>query len=473
MRLKPLIAAALASLCGAALIQPAAQADGPPSPAPGTHLMLDAASAPSLSTVQRWQQASPYSAIAVYLPVNLRVDNRHDKVQANLTADWVQAVRAGGWQVLPIYVGLQAPHKCDSGTFHYLSNDATKAAQQGRAAAVDAVGAAQSLGITAGAPIVYDMEAYASGCSKAMRAFYSAWTTKLHALGRQSGIYGSRNSTITDVAALPGHGQAAPDAVWVATASGQAQTASLPPLPDGTWPGKRLNQFNLGVTRSYGGASVNIDESAVDDAVWDTTAPTIGLPAQANATTRSSYLFDWTGSDTGGSGVARYEIRTKEAAFGRSLGHWSKPIKLGHSQRRVRLSSGEQWCAQVRATDHAGNRSHWSRRTCTARFADDRALHAAGHWRRAHNGSAYQHTTTVARHKGLTLSTGTARFRSIGVLLHGTGTVDVLIGHRKVGTLSGSGLLWLHLSSTHHGVLRLRTVSHAKVAVDGLALLGV
>lgn len=473
MRLKPSIAAALAALCGAALIQPAAQADGPPAPAPGTHLMLDTASAPPLPTVQRWQQASPYSAIAVYLPVNLRVDNRHDKVQANLTADWVQAVRAGGWQVLPIYLGLQAPQKCDSRPFHYLSNNATKAAQQGREAAVDAVGAAQSLGITAGAPIVYDMEAYASGCSKAMRAFYDGWTTKLHALGRQSGVYGSRNSTITDVAALPAHGQAVPDAVWVATASGQAQTASLPPLADGTWPGKRLNQFNLGVTRNYGGVSINVDESAVDDAVWDITAPTIGLPPAATATTRSSYLFDWTGSDIGGSGVARYEIRTRDGGFGRSLGRWSKPTKLGHNQRRVRLSTGEQWCAQVRATDRAGNRSRWSRPTCTARFADDRSLHAAGRWHRSRNGHAYQHTASVARHKGLTLSTGTARFRSVGVLLHGAGTVEVLIGHRKVGTLSGSGLLWLHLATTHHGTVRLRTVSHAKVAVDGLALLGV
>jgi hypothetical protein len=60
--------------------------------------------------------------------------------------------------------------------------------------------------------------------------------------------------------------------------------------------------------------------------------------------------------------------------------------------------------------------------------------------------------------------------RSIGVLLHGSGTVQVRIGHRKVGTVSGNGLVWLHLASTHHGVVRLRTVSHQKVAVDGLAL---
>jgi len=37
--------------------------------APGHLLMLDARSAPSLSDIGRWQQSSPYQAIAVYIPV--------------------------------------------------------------------------------------------------------------------------------------------------------------------------------------------------------------------------------------------------------------------------------------------------------------------------------------------------------------------------------------------------------------------
>lgn len=469
MRLTTLVAAVLA-LAGTALAGPAAYAAGPPAPAPGTHLMMDTASAPALSTVQSWQAASPYSAIGVYLPVSLAVDNRYDKVQANLNASWVSAVRAGGWQVLPIYVGRQAPDKCTTRSFHYMSNKASTAAAQGRAAADDAAASAKALGLSAGAPIVYDMEAYGSGCSKAVRAFYDGWTRRLHDLGRMSGIYGSRNSTITDVAALPAHGQASPDVVWVATASGQPQTASLPPLPDGTYAGKRLNQFELGVTRTYAGKSINIDESAVDDFVWDTTAPTVAMPAIAPATGKAKVSVDWTGADPGGSGVARYQVRTRDAGFGRALGRWSKPVTVHHSLRHAKLSAGEQWCLQVRATDRAGNTSGWSSTVCTTRYVDDRHLSRSKGWHRAHTRGAYAHTTSVARHKGLTLSTGSVHARSIGVLLHGSGTVAVLVGHHKVGTVSGSGLVWLHLSRTHHGPVRLRTVSHQKVAIDGLAV---
>ena len=367
MRVKTLVTAALMLAGTVTFLQPAADAADPPTPPAGTHLMMDAASAPTLATMQAWQQASPYSAIGVYIPVNLTVDDRYDKVQANLNASWVSAVRAGGWQVLPIYVGPQAPDKCTSRSFHYISNNAAKAAAQGEEAAVDAAGSAQALGLSAGAPIVYDMEAYTSGCSDAMRAFYDGWTRKLHALGRMSGIYGSRNSTITDVAALPAYGQATPDVVWVATASGQAQTASLPPLADGTWAGKRLNQFNLGVTRTYGGTSINVDESAVDDFVWDTTAPVVTTPAVAPAIGKAKTKVAWSAADPGGSGVARYEIRTKDASFGKALGHWSKPKKVSGTTRKAKLRAGEQYCLQVRATDRAGNTSGWSAKACTTR----------------------------------------------------------------------------------------------------------
>jgi hypothetical protein len=470
MRATTLLAATLMLATSMGVLAQPADAAGPPAPAPGTHLMLDTASAPPLSTVRAWQRTSPYSAIGVYIPVSASIDDRYDKVQANLTSSWISAVRSGGWQVLPIYVGRQAPDKCTSRNFHYVSNKATTAAQQGRDAAVDAAASATRLGLSAGAPIVYDMEAYSSGCSAAMRAFYDAWTTKLHQLGRMSGIYGSRASTITDVAALAAHGQTGPDVVWVATASGQAQTASLPPLPDGTWAGRRLNQFNLGVTRKYGGIKLNIDESAVDDYVWDTTAPRVTMPVVAPATAKSSVRVDWTGTDVGGSGVAHYQIRTKDAGFGKPLGHWSAAKTIASSVRSKKLSGGEQWCVQVRATDRAGNTSGWSRAVCTTRYRDDRRLSVSKHWHRAHAPSAYAHTTTVGKHKGLTLSTGKVSARSIGVVLHGPATVNVLVGRHKVGTVSGSGLLWLHLGSTRHGVVRLRTTSHKKVSVDALVL---
>lgn len=471
MRVKTVLAAAL-MLSGAATLAPsAAHAAGPPKPASGTHLMMDAASAPSLSTMAAWQRSSPYSAIGVYIPVSSSVDDRYDKTQSNLDAAWVRSVRAGGWNVLPIYVGRQAPNKCTSRTFHFVSGNITTAAAQGRSAASDAAASAARLGIPASAPIMYDMEAYTAGCkSNVLRAYYDAWTRQLHALGRMSGIYGSRDSTITDVASMPSHGKLGPDVVWAATATGKAQTASMPPLANGTWSGKRMNQFNLGVTRTYGGKAINIDESAVDDYVWDTTAPRLTVPAIAQAGSSARATVRWSASDVGGSGVARYQFRTRKAGFGKKLGHWSKVKSAGSAVRHAKLSPGDQWCVQVRAFDHAGNVSGWSGARCTTRYADDRRLTPSKGWKRTHVKSAFKHTTTVGRHKSRTLSTGKVHARSIGVVLHGSGTVNVLIGHRVVGRVSGSGLLWVHLPKVRHGKVRIETVSKKKVAVDGIAL---
>jgi hypothetical protein len=474
MRPLPMLAAALAAAVSLSLVAagPAQAKGGPPAPAPGTHLMLDIASAPSLSTIQAWQATSPYAAIAVYIPVDASVDDRHDKVQANLTRDWVAAVRGGGWQVLPIYLGLQAPKKCGNPAFRHLSNKAAKAADQGRAAAVDAARSARALGLSASAPIVYDMEAYGSGCSKAMRSFYDAWTTRLHQLGERSGVYGSRASTMTDVVSLAGHGQASPDVVWAATDWGVAQTASIDPLPAGSWAGKRMNQFNLSVKRQYAGITMTIDESAVDDTVWDTIAPVSTLPTLPLTTRAAKVRFDWSASDGAGSGVASFQIRTKDGGLGKGLGHWSKATRLKHSVRTARLARGEQWCAQVRATDRAGNTSGWSATRCTSRLADDRALSADRSWHRARTKGAYAHTTTVARHKHAALSIrGKVRARSIGVLFHGTGTVLVKVGGHQVGVLTGHGQTWLRLTKVHHGRLQLITQSKKKVAIDGIALL--
>jgi len=473
MRVKTVLVAAVMLAGTAALAPSAAFAAGPPKPAPGTHLMMDAASAPSLSTMAAWQKASPYSAIGVYIPVSSGVDNRYDKTQSNLTASWVSTVRARGWNVLPIYVGRQAPNKCTSRTFHYVSGNITTAAAQARSAASDAAASAARLGIPASAPIMYDMEAYTPGCKpNVMRAYYDAWTRQLHALGRMSGIYGSRDSTITDVASMASHGKLGPDVVWAATATGKAQTASMPPLANGTWSGKRMNQFNLGVTRKYGGTAINIDESAVDDYVWDTTAPRLTVPAVAQAISGKKATVSWSASDPGGSGVARYQFRTKRAGFGKKMGHWGKVKNATSTARHAKLKLGDQWCLQVRAFDHAGNVSGWSAARCTTRYADDRRLTPSKGkgLKRAHVKSAFRHTTTVGRHKNRTLSTGKVHARSIGVVLHGTGTVNVLIGHHQVGRVSGSGLLWVHLPKVRHGKVRIQTVSRKKVAVDAIAL---
>ncbi|GAB7005454.1 hypothetical protein JCM18899A_29270 [Nocardioides sp. AN3] len=418
--------------------------------------------------IAEWQARSPYSAIGVYVGVTGAFDNRHDKVQVNLTPTWVDQVLAGRWQVLPIYVGLQSPCPTSSnvGRFKKMSGDKATAHAQGIAAANDAASSVRALRLPATSPVVYDLEGYTpGGCAAAVQSFLAGWTTRLHQLGLRSGVYGSRNSTMTDLtdaASDPSYPR--PDVIWEATDSGNADTTFSTP-PAGMWEGGRLNQFYLGVNRSWGDVGpVNVDESAVQDSVWDHTAPRLVAPAPARAVKGKRVRIGWRSADP--SGVASYQVRIRHNG-----GRWKSPRALRRTRTTVQtfaIEPGERWCVEARATDRVGNTSAWSAPRCTTRFTDDRALRAGRGWTRVH--SAYLGTGTQARSKGATLRGKRVSGRHVGVILHGRGTVAVLIGGRVVGHVHGNGTKWVTLSATRSGRIALRTVSRARVVVDGYAV---
>lgn len=482
-RLGPVPALLCAALVGAGLLaappataapqqspgQTAPPAARTPAPARGHHLMMDTASAPSLTTMRQWRASSPYRAIGVYVPVAEGFDNRHDKQQVNLTAAWVDEVLAGRWQVLPIYVGLQSPcpTSANVGRFRRLSGNASTARGQGSAAAADAAASVRRLGLPATSPVVYDLEAYTSGdarCTAAVQAFLAGWTSRLHAAGLRSGVYGSRSSTIADVtSAARDASYAAPDVLWVATANGRADTTFDTP-PAGMWSGRRLNQFALGVTRSYGGVALNIDESAVQDSVWDRTPPRLVAPGPRPATKATRIRLGWRSVDP--SGVAHYQVRLR-----RGHGRWKQPRDLRRTTRTSRTLSvrpGERWCFQARATDRVGNTSAWSPVRCAARFGDDRALRPGRGWTRI--GGGYLGTGTRASRPGAVLRGPRVSGTRVGLVLRGRGTVAVLIGGRRVGELRGGGTRWLTLPATRSGRLTLRTTTRRTVVVDGFAV---
>ncbi|GAA1965016.1 hypothetical protein GCM10009798_26580 [Nocardioides panacihumi] len=448
---------------------PVGRAAGPtPSPAAGHHLMVDMATAPSSSTMQEWQAKSPYSAIGVYVDVNPSYDNRHDKVQSNLTPTWVDQVLARRWQILPIYVGLQSPCPTSSnaGRFKKISGNATTARSQGVSAATDAAGSVRALRLPATAPVVYDLEGYAptTACTTAVQSFLAGWTSRLHQLGLRSGVYGSRSSTMTDVtsasqtAAYP-----IPDVIWEATDNGQANTTFSTP-PPGMWEGRRLNQFYLGVNRTWGDVQLNVDESAVQDSVWDRTAPRLVAPQPPRATKHGRVRIGWRSVDA--SGVATYQVRIRHNG-----GRWKSPKDLRRTRQTVRafaLRPGERWCVQARATDRVGNTSAWSAPLCSTRFTDDRALRAGRGWTHVHGG--YLGTGTRATRKGLTLRGKRVSGRHVAVILHGRGTVGVYIRGRLVGRVHGNGTKWITLPATRSGRIALRTETRSRVVVDGYAV---
>ena len=248
----------------------------PPAPVAGgsepfTGLGFDACSAPSARTMSAWA-SSPYRAIGVYIGGANRACS-----QPNLTSTWVGEQVADGWHLIPTYVGLQAPTSSCSSCAMLSTSRATT---QGTEAADDAVAEAQSVGMGAGSPIYFDMEAYTrtSSATAATLAFLSAWTNQLHALGYTSGVYSSSASGIADLARAIGGPYTLPDNVWAANWNG-AQNTLDPYMPASAWPiHQRIHQYRGGHNETYGLMTINLDNNYVDGATVGAQAAAPVLP---------------------------------------------------------------------------------------------------------------------------------------------------------------------------------------------------
>jgi hypothetical protein len=230
-----------------------------------TGLGFDACAAPSTTTMTAWA-ASPYRGIGIYIGGANRGCS-----QPNLTSTWVSTEIAAGWQLIPTYVGLQAP----SNSCGCAAIKPAQAGSQGVAAADDAVIEAAALGIGPGNPIYFDMEGYATGGSNspAVLAFLGAWTGELHARGYVSGVYSSASSGITDLVSQYGTGYFEPDDLWIARWNGQATTVDSA-VPATEWANhQRLHQYRGGHNETYGGVSINIDNDYLDGALVGTASP--------------------------------------------------------------------------------------------------------------------------------------------------------------------------------------------------------
>ncbi|HEY1331202.1 MAG TPA: glycoside hydrolase domain-containing protein [Actinomycetota bacterium] len=263
---------------GTAAVSGAAGAGGTPVPraseptaatssvlAPGIFdgLGFDACTAPSTDTMTSWL-ASPYRMVGVYVGGSNRACS-----QANLTSAWVSAVEPMGWRLIPTYVGLQAPCNDQGGM---LTIDPSIPKTQGTNAANGAVADAQAIGLGAGTPIYFDMEAYDSSnasCSLAVERFLSAWTNQLHAQGYVSGVYGSAASTIAQLSSYYNDSTyARPDDIWNGDWNDDQSVFGDPYFPDTQWANhQRLHQYHGGHNETYGGVTINIDNDSADGVV--------------------------------------------------------------------------------------------------------------------------------------------------------------------------------------------------------------
>ncbi|MFL5955083.1 MAG: DUF1906 domain-containing protein [Gaiellaceae bacterium] len=229
---------------------------------------FDACTAPSTKALQAWS-ASPYRAVGVYLGGVNRACR-----DGNLSASWIASSVGMGWNLLPLYVGLQAPCVSQS-RLQRISTNLTTAASQGGAAADDAAGLASSkFGLPSGSPIYFDMEGYPannSACTKAVQAFVAGWVNELRAQSFVPGLYGSAASTVRDVSTL---GASLPDAIWIANWNGVEAVFGDPYVSDSLWTNhQRVHQYKGGHNETWGGVTINIDSNYVDGAVVAPAAP--------------------------------------------------------------------------------------------------------------------------------------------------------------------------------------------------------
>ncbi len=223
---------------------------------------FDTCHTPSLATMDAWLE-SPYGAVGIYYGGR----GRYCSEQPNLDRDWVTAVRGDDWEILPIYVGSQAPCVFAENKQHVTIG--AKPAEEGAEEGMDAVQSAAALGIKQGSALYLDMEAYDyrdSGCADTTLAFVRAWSSEVARQGYLPGFYSSagwgvrhmenaRKQGVTDL----------PEVIWFARWQVPPNVDDEPELPADAWtPHRRIHQYAGDVTEGYGGQSMSIDRNLVD-----------------------------------------------------------------------------------------------------------------------------------------------------------------------------------------------------------------
>ncbi|HZW44513.1 MAG TPA: hypothetical protein VFF32_09015 [Dermatophilaceae bacterium] len=227
-------------------------------------------------------------------------------------------------------------------------------------------------------------------------------------------------------------------------------------------------------------------QSAVTPKSWtvDATAPTTSVTAVAAVLTSTTPRLTWKSTDTGGAGVASYNVRMRRASpYGR-FGVYIYPSTwqtLRTPSLALSLARGYQYCFSVRARDAAGNVGAWSAERCTSVALDDRSLTATSGWIRGTSSSYAYGTWTRAARTGVSLTRTSVQGRRIALVVATCptcGVVDVYHAGVKIGRVSLYSyrtayrqIRWLPLQSvTRTGTVVLRTVGSKPVYVDGLAI---
>ncbi|WP_238165489.1 DUF1906 domain-containing protein [Kribbella caucasensis] len=244
---------------------------------------FDACDAPSQSTMDAWRYPnSGYKALGIYISGEMRSCD----LQPNLTPTWVSTNAAKGWQFLLIDVSLQAP--CVNQTnLAKMSSDPATARAQGRAAAANAVSAAQALGFAPRSAIYSDLEGYTPNapCTAAVLSYVSGWTLELNTRGYVGGVYTGAASGGVDLSNNYNNtAYTRPDNLWFARWNNVTNTTDDRYIPASYWTNhQRVHQYSGPHNETHGGVTINIDSNAVN--LTAPPAPVTGFDATGQYST--------------------------------------------------------------------------------------------------------------------------------------------------------------------------------------------
>jgi len=232
---------------------------------------FDKCQAGSITQMQTWWNNSPHYDTNIYMSGRARACPSQPFTN---NPAWINAVSAQGWGLIPTIVGYQAPCSVST-TPHKFSYDVAIAEQQGRGEADIAVADANSIGLTTGSVLYYDMERYdetvsTPGCRVAAVAFLKGWTERVHDLGYISGVYGSPSNAVPDWWPMPAASRM--DAIWMArwdnVMSVWVYNSPSPAFPAGAWNNhQRIKQWQAPHNETWGGVTFNIDGNIADGPV--------------------------------------------------------------------------------------------------------------------------------------------------------------------------------------------------------------
>ncbi|MFG3282668.1 DUF1906 domain-containing protein [Streptomyces sp. NPDC048111] len=222
---------------------------------------FDTCNAPSLADMRAWR-SSPYRAIGIYYAGR----GRHCPVQRNLNKNWVTQVHAMGWQVLPVFLGSQAP--CVVAQNKKGVPIGSRPVQQGRTEAGQAVEQARALGMLAGSALYLDLEAYDvhnASCARTTLDFVRAWNKEVRGRGYLPGFYSSADSGVRQIEQARVAGKSdMPAAIWFArwhTGPALYQEAAL---HKDAWQHRRIHQYAGDAAETHGGRRLVVDRNQVD-----------------------------------------------------------------------------------------------------------------------------------------------------------------------------------------------------------------